>query len=56
MAVTRKHWLVLIAAILLVTVGVVIAVVFLVRHDKKTDQTIEERVHNILAENPLIDG
>jgi hypothetical protein len=55
MAVTRKQWLVLIAVILLVTIGVVIAIVFLVRHEKK-DQTVQERVHTILTENPLIDG
>lgn len=55
MAVTKKQWMVLIGAILVVTAGVIVGIIFLAR-DVTNEQTVEQRVHDILDQNPLIDG
>ncbi len=58
MVFTRKQWIIIgsvggilvVAAIVGITVGVVVG------RQESGQQTIQQRVHNILAENPLIDG
>ena len=50
MALARKHWIIIASVIVAIAVGIVVGVM-VVGH-----QTVEQRVHDILGENPLIDG
>jgi hypothetical protein len=52
MVLTRKHWIIIAGGILAIAVGITVGVVVVTVRQ----QTVEQRVHDILADNPLIDG
>ena len=58
MVFTQKQWIIVSGVAVFLVVGVVVGVTLgVVLGRRKPDpQTIEQRVHDILKENPLIDG
>jgi hypothetical protein len=58
MVFTQKQWIIIGGVAVFLVVGVVVGVTLgVVLGRRKTDsQTIEQRVHDILEKNPLIDG
>ncbi len=50
MALARKHWVIIASVILVIAAGIVVGIVVV------EQRTVEQQVHDILAENPLIDG
>ena len=52
MALTRKHWIIIVGVILAIAIGIVVGVGVVVQRQS----TVEQRVHDILQDNPLIDG
>jgi hypothetical protein len=52
MVLTRKHWIIIAGVLLAIAVGITVGVVVVTVRQ----QTVEQRVHDILSDNPLIDG
>ena len=58
MALTRKHLIIIGSVVTILVIGLVVGVTLgvVVGRRKPTPLTIEQQAHQILANNPLIDG